>query len=91
MSKAPIYREKGVQVVPTLIQKLRDIANQFPDCENKTQLLMAIDEVEEQTTTSVKINKGNMTVGFGLDKTKKAIACDTAISILKQIRALGGW
>lgn len=54
-------------------------------------LIGAITEVRISMLANIPISKNGHRVGFGLDKAKKAIAVDNAISILRQIKSLSGW
>lgn len=92
--KAPIYRTENAEPLKAELDQLQEV------CKDLTphmpgymmeRLMAAIGAVEEASKATVPIKKGGCSVGYGLDATQKAIACDTAIAILRQIKAAKGW
>ena len=91
---APIYREQSAEPMKTQIEELRSTADTLKDqCDVDlwVRLHAAIDRVEEAAKATIPITKAGRTVGYGINKAEKAIACDHLISVVKQIKALRAW
>ena len=94
MAKAPVYIEKDTLPMKVEFAKLREIAITVASYapEHLTDpLWAAIDELEKASKATKSIYRGSYKVGYGVDKAKKAIACDNAIAIIRQIKALKAW
>jgi len=48
-------------------------------------------EIEESCKPNMPIQRSGRPVGWGINGSNKAIACDCAISILKEIKSKKGW
>lgn len=94
MAKAPVYEKKDNLPMAVEFAKLREIVQPIADHAPKalTDLLwIALDDLERAAKATEALYRGSHMVGYGVDKAKKAIACDNAIAIIKQIRALKAW
>lgn len=96
MAKAPIYREQGATPLQPQFELLREVcldllATSSVPREIADKLNAALDAVEVAIKANTKISRGGSTIGYGLDREKKAIACDTAIAILRTIRGVKAW
>lgn len=97
--KAPVYRTKEAEPCKDEIARLRVVCGELAaSCSAAVEasrllddLRQAIDAVEAAAKATVPIRSGSVPIGYGLDKHRKAVACDTAIAILKQIKAEKGW
>jgi hypothetical protein len=59
--------------------------------ELSNQLEAAFTDLQAATRANLPITKTGMRIGYGINKANKAIACDTAIAIIRQIKALKAW
>lgn len=93
MCKGSVYRDEGACPVQTPLANLKLILNQLGEmgCPLHTQLAAAIDEVERACQAVKGIYRGPSRVGWGVDETKKNLAIENAISILKEIKKVKGW
>ena len=94
MAKAPVYHEENTLPMEVEFAKLREIAqalSEFAPDVLVNFLWDAIDNLEDAAKATKPIYRGSQQTGYGVDKAKKAIACDNAIAIIKQIRALKAW
>lgn len=74
-AKGPIYKEKDVLGDPELFRQLNE----------------AVIELEEKMKATLPINKGLVSIGFGVNKAQRGIAVDQVISVARAIRNLRGW
>lgn len=51
----------------------------------------ALGDVKVGMYATVPLTRNGQEVGYGVSKVDKAIACDTAIAILRQIKAIKAW
>jgi hypothetical protein len=92
--KAPIYQNRNARPLANEIKELRNICEKVRDMvpvELWTELMIAIQDVEDGATASVEITSHGRTAGWAISKQKKAIACDQAIAILRNIKSTKGW
>jgi hypothetical protein len=68
---------------PDLVKQLADAVS---DLEKACQAVVPVSRPPQKKAGLYKGAKG-----YGINAAKKAIACDTAMSILKQIKAVRGW
>lgn len=90
----PIYHEEGHQIMKTELAQLRaavDEVSGYAPGDLMTALRGAVTDVEEACKATRTITKGGCAIGSGIDKAKKAIACDTAIAVIRQIKAARAW
>jgi len=73
--KAPIYKEANVQSCNDLLE----------------ELLATCQELDFVCRANVPISKSGIRVGYGVSESKKAIVCDTVVSIVKEIKKIKGW
>jgi len=94
MSKAPVYMESGYNPAKSLLEELRiaatDLQDQCPP-EIYSNLLIKIGKLEEACKATKNITRNGGYVGSGVDKAKKAIACDGVVAIIKQIKNIKAW
>lgn len=91
---APIYRENACSPLSKEVEKLEALCVQFREFtppELYDQLNEALDALRVAARATIPITKGSMRWGYGIDKAKKAVACDTAIAIIRQIKAFKAW
>jgi hypothetical protein len=74
-AKGPIFQLKGSIGNPELLDQLQE----------------AVEELAIRMKATVPIKKGQVEVGFGVDKTQRNIAADAVISIVKAIKSVKGW
>ena len=74
---APVYTEKGI--TPKSLSDLLDL------------LSGAVLDLQSVCQASEPISKGGYSVGYGVSKSKKAIAADRVTSIVREIKAVKGW
>lgn len=94
MAKAPIYRQDGFLPNQKLFEDLRAACEALEPHAPKElfdALQAAVLDVEEASRATKHIVKGGTSVGFGVSKADKAIACDNVVSIVRQIKALKSW
>jgi len=94
MAKAPVYTTQNHLPLQAEFDKLRDICEQlrkYTPSELHIQLEVALGDLRAAARAVVPISRAGGHVGYGIDKTQKAIACDTAIAIIRQIKALKAW
>jgi hypothetical protein len=90
---SPIYREQAPQAAKErkeLWDIIHSLKNSVPD-ELYTALNESMARVDRACVPDVPINRAGCPIGFGLNKSQKAIACDQMSAIIKQIKALKGW
>lgn len=95
-AKAPIYRED--KTLPASLAKplaelgrlVESISSELPDAVS-ADLCEALTELREACLAVIPITKGSMKVGFGVDATRKSVACATMTELLKQIKKAKGW
>lgn len=90
MARALIYQKEGHLPMKVEFEKLRALCTQlreYAPSELANQLDAAFLELEEATRAKLKLNKGTFEVGFGVNKAKKAIACENIITLARQIKA----
>jgi hypothetical protein len=91
MKREPIYRQECEPLAET-IARLREVCSEIDaPPELLARLQDAICEVEEASRAKVPITNHGKRVGFGIGQAEKAVACDAAISLLRQIKAVKGW
>jgi hypothetical protein len=73
--KGPIYKEVNTQSCNELLEKL----------------LATCQELDFVCRANEPISRGGTRVGYGVSESKKAIVCDTVISIVKEIKKIKGW
>jgi hypothetical protein len=92
---APIYINEGSCPVNDELNELNrvlgDLKQAMGDHALIDQALDAVGRIRSSASANVPISRGSRRVGFGIDKVQKAIACDQAISIIKQIKSLKAW
>ena len=92
MPQAPIYKTEGVSTVD--LKPLRDavaaLRGNAPS-DLLADLSWAVAELELAVKAVVPIARGGRQLGYGVDKAKKAIACDLVISIVREIKKVKGW
>ena len=95
---ATIFRDRGTtpESLAGALRELRTAANEMRgSCPEEliAQLFDAISNLEESVKATVPIKRGavGQTVGFGISKATKAIACDRVIAAAKQIKAYRSW
>lgn len=91
---APVYKTENQLPLQAEFNKLQDICEQLhkhTPGELHVQLEVALGDLRAAARAVVPINRAGGRVGYGIDKTQKAIACDTAIAIIRQIKALKAW
>jgi len=89
----PIYRENH-QIMVKELTELTNIVDEisgYAPGDLMTKLRDAVTRVEEACVATRSITKGVCEVGVGVGKVEKAIACDTAIAILRQIKSIKAW
>jgi hypothetical protein len=94
MAKAPIYKERGANPATGKITQLWEVVDKLQEiCPNElhNQLVGAINDLIDSCEAKSAVKRGTSIVGFGVDKAQKAIECDKAIAILKQIKAIKAW
>lgn len=96
MSKAPVYDRRFFQAMQGELQALRELLPKIREhipAELAAQLISAVAAVGKSLEAIQPIHRGSAVepIGFGVRKVEKAIACDTAIAILRQIKALKAW
>ena len=92
--RAPVYKMEGAEPLKAELKQLREVCDTLAEltpAEVNSRLQDAIAAVEAGARATVKISRGSCPVGYGLDHNKKAIACDTAIAILRTIKQAKGW
>ncbi len=94
MSKAPIYREQDAAPYQERIKALWEIVEKLrmespPDL--MSELAQAITDLEAACRAVVPISNGSRRVGYGINQSRKAIACDAIVSIVKELRKVRGW
>lgn len=94
MNKHPPIYQEGHQIMKAELAQLRaavdEVSSYAPD-DLMTSLREAVICVEEACEANKTITKGGRACGAGIDKAKKAIACDTAIAVIRQIKAVRAW
>ena len=91
---ASAYREKNHLPLQAQFDKLWIVCMQLREYappELIDQLEAAFTELQEATKANLRITKAGSSIGFGVNKVKKTVACDTAIAIIRQIKALKAW
>lgn len=91
MTKAPVYRERGTTTAEKELKELRELCSQLKDHPLYEKLMDAVCRIETATVADTKVFRGNVPVGYGIKKAEKVIACDSAIAIIKQIKAMKAW
>lgn len=90
--KAPVYENANplaneIAQLHKAIAPLLDTASE----ELRQQAFDALNALDAACKATLTIRRGGCKVGYGLDKAQKAIACDTVIAIVKQIKAERAW
>jgi len=96
---SPIYREEGACPVQKELDELNKIVDGLHKELGQHPLILAafdaIRRLKLAATATVRISRGGRPeshiTGYGIPKMEKAIACDQAIAIIKQIKALRAW
>jgi hypothetical protein len=95
MSKAPVYDRRFFQAMQGELRDLQDLLPKLRECAPKEladQLVAAVAAVGKSLEATKPLYKlGAVPAGFGVGKVEKAIACDHAMAILRQIKALKAW
>ena len=93
--KAPVYTHYNYLPFVSHFDNIRKLTSKIaefcPDNKLIDLLYEAINDLEEASKASMSITKGGLRAGYGIDKAKKAIACDNVIAIVKQVKALKAW
>ena len=92
--KAPRYNTKGFNPATDKFVRIRELAESLAEyCppELVSMLNQAICDLEQDCCATSVITRGGTQVGFGLNKSRKAISCDTLISIVREIKAIKSW
>ena len=93
-NRAPIYLKHGTNPAQLLLTELMDSATKLREqCppELYDDLLIKINQLDEACRASLNIFRNTRVIGSGVDKAKKAIACDNVIAIIKQIKNIKAW
>jgi len=91
MKRQPIYQRECEPLAGT-IAKLREVCSEIDaPGELLARLQDAIHEVEQAAKADAPITNRSERVGYGIRQLEKAVACDAAISLLRQIKAVKGW
>jgi len=91
---APIYTDRNHLPLQAEFDKLWVVCMQlreYAPSELSNQLEAAFTDLQAATRANLPITKGLTQIGYGISKAKKAVACDTAIAIIRQIKALKAW
>lgn len=96
MSKAPYWKNKSHNPCINELKELASIVNQIGEIIGHTseiyiKLIDCIKRLENACQAEVAISRGGTHVGYGLKKSEKAIACDQAIAVIRQIKAMKAW
>ena len=102
MTSRNIYANYGVSPLAERVAALWQVVEQLrlvapPDLVK--QLSEAVSDLEKACQAVVPVSRPPQekaglyrgAKGYGIDHSQKAIACDHAMAILKQIRAVRGW
>ena len=92
--RAPVYTEENASPLAKELAQLRAAIEPLLDGtsdELKQRAVEALNALEAKCKATLPIRRGGCKVGYGLDKVQKAIACDTVIAIVKQIKAERAW
>jgi hypothetical protein len=94
-AKAPVYDRRFFQAMMGELRDLQDLLPKLQECAPKEladQLVAAVAAIGKSLKATKPIYKyGATPAGFGVSKVDKAIACDHAIAIIRQIKALKAW
>ena len=94
MAKGRAYREEDCIPFEDKLERVEQLCNELIG-ENKgglaEQLHNALDALRAASKAKKVIHRGQHPIGFGLDKAEKAIAVDTVIAILRQIKSFPSW
>jgi hypothetical protein len=94
MGKGRIYREEDYIPVEDKLERIEQLCNDIIGDNTggiAEELRTALDALRGACKANKQITRGTMKIGFGIDKAEKAIACDTVIAILRQIKSLPSW
>jgi hypothetical protein len=89
----PVYREKIIACQKRFdeLYEVLPQVKEFCPPELWVSLNTAIANCKLDCVADIPISRGGIPKGFGVNKAKKAIACDNIIAIVKQIKALKAW
>jgi len=92
--RAPVYAEENASPLSVELAQLRAAIEPLLDVASddlKQRAVEALNALEAACKATVPVRRGGCKVGYGLDKAQKAIACDTMIAIVRQIKAERAW
>jgi hypothetical protein len=94
-AKAPVYDQRDFRAMQGELHDLRELCTKLREYAPKAlsdKLDAALTALGKSLEARHPIHKhGAEPIGFGVDKVEKAIACDHAIAIIRQIKALKAW
>lgn len=91
-----IYRNENFEPFDAEFRRLEEIAGELrasgivPDALI-TELDRAVRDCRQASMACRRVTRGGRQVGYGVDGSAKAIACETAIAILREIKKAKGW
>lgn len=89
-----MYQNENANPLAMELSQLRDAIAPLLDGtsdELKRRALDALNALDAACKAKLAIRRGGTKCGYGIDKAQKAIACDTVIAIVKQIKAEKAW
>jgi hypothetical protein len=95
-AKAPIYDQRFFRAMQGELNDLREVCTQLREyapkaLSEKLDAAMVVALGKSLEATKPIFKTGVDPIGFGVRKAEKAIACDHAIAIIRQIKALKAW
>jgi hypothetical protein len=94
-AKAPVYDQRNFRAMQGELYDLRELCTELREYAPKglsDKLDAALTALGKSLEATKPIYRSSVKpIGFGVAKAEKAIACDHAIAIIRQIKALKAW
>lgn len=90
----PVYRDKGSSPFADKLAALQEVVEELAEYtqpELMNRLREAVTELEVACRAEAPVVRGSHRVGYGVNEAKKNVACDTATSVIREIKKARGW